>query len=356
MKIAHFYDYFSNGRIENLMVNILTHLKLEGEKEILCTVKRNTSYDKRLQGKQIKWNVYTEKNIRNFAIRFFLSCRAIKKYCKKVRPDILHIHIYNPIGIYYARIGRKYCKKVILHAHGTNYKHNFLKLKNIFLIMTFFIPKKTVCIACSKNAALFCFRKSKPSMILNNTVDLKNLRTGNPTYREKYHLEDKWVITSIGPLEKSQNMLLLINIFRAFKKKKENAFLLIVGAGSQKERILKKIKRIHLEKDFLLLENVSDIKNIYASSDFYISCPRFEPFGLSVIEAQACRLPTLVSASVSREEKISNFITFMNIKSIYYTVCKILETANKCEVKEYRLVNYTPMKPYIDKIEKKYLS
>ncbi len=355
MKIVHFFEYFSNGGIENVMANILSNLTIEGEKEILCTVKRNFGYDKQLQEKEVKWNVYTKRNLKNAAVRFFISCHVLKTYCKKNHPDLLHIHIYNPIGTYYARIANRYCKNVILHAHGTNYKNNLLKLKNIFSLMAFFIPKNVKLIACSRKSARFCFRSLKHTTILNNTIDLKRLRSGRPTYRAKYHLEDKWIITTIGRLESEKNILFLIDVFKDLKKKKENAFFLIVGSGSQKKKILNKVKRYHLEKDVLLLENVSDIKNIYASTDFYISFPLFEGFALTIIEAQACKIPTLVSSAIPKEEKISNFITMTNIKNVHNITSKILETANKCELKKYTLISYTPMKRYIKAIEDIYL-
>ncbi len=356
MRIVHFFEYFNNGGIENVLVNILTHLNIEADKEILCTVKRNHNYDKELEKKNILWNIYTNKNIENPMIRFFYNCRAIKNYCKEKRPDVLHIHIYNPLGIWYARIGRKYAKKVILHAHGSYYKNNFFKIKNLFSLTKLFLPKDVVKIACSRKAASFCFGKKSHVSVLHNTFDIKKLSKGKPTYRTQYHLEKRWILLSVGRLESQKNMLLLIDVLKELKKKKKNAFLIIVGSGSQKKRIEKKVKKLHLEKDFLLLENVADIENIYASSNFYISVPLYEPFGLSVVEAQACHLPTLVSNAVSTETRISSYITYICQLDIKNIVSKMLEMESKCKLKPYKSMYFTPMKKYIQKMEKMYTS
>jgi len=74
------------------------------------------------------------------------------------------------------------------------------------------------------------------------------------------------------------------------------ADFLIVGEGSEKERLQKKAieKRIHNVK-LLGFRNFTEIKDLYAQSNCYLHTSFAEGTPTSVLEAMACGLPIVSS-------------------------------------------------------------
>lgn len=78
------------------------------------------------------------------------------------------------------------------------------------------------------------FLKEKTN--INNQSDFKN----------KIGIREKFVITFLGRLSKRKNPVEMVNIFKAIKKEVDSVALMYIGAGSEREKLVKNIARIIL--------------------------------------------------------------------------------------------------------------
>ena len=179
-----------------------------------------------------------------------------------------------------------------------------------------FLTKKfsTEQIACGYNAGYFLYGKDK-FKVLKNAIDLKkytfNLSIRN-RIRENLGIKDNvTVIGNIGRFSKQKNHLYLLKIFKNYHKKNPNSVLLLAGDGELKDKIIKKIKLLNLQKSVKMLGEVNNVNELLQAMDIFLLPSLFEGLSLAVVEAEAAGLPCVLSNTVSKESRITSNVTFL---------------------------------------------
>lgn len=101
------------------------------------------------------------------------------------------------------------------------------------------------------------------------------------------------VLISVNRLEPSKGISCLIDAFRLVKERVQNARLILIGTGSEEEKIRSQIRDYRLEESITHLKNVQEdlLFNYYALSSIYVS-PTFDTGSvMSIVEGMACGLP-----------------------------------------------------------------
>jgi glycosyltransferase involved in cell wall biosynthesis len=111
----------------------------------------------------------------------------------------------------------------------------------------------------------------------------------------------------VGGLEHHKGILELIIAFH--RAELENSSLHVVGDGVQKKEIANYIKANKLEECIFLYGAVPNdqLPEIYNRSHVYVSVSAYETFGVTVLEAMACGLPILYTASGGPDEMVNDF-------------------------------------------------
>jgi glycosyltransferase involved in cell wall biosynthesis len=116
--------------------------------------------------------------------------------------------------------------------------------------------------------------------------------------------ENAFVFGSVGRLVPEKGMDLLIGAFRtAFPSGTEPMRLVIVGDGPQRgalDTLAAGDPRI------VLAGAQTDVAVFYRAFDTYVSAARFEPFGLSILEAMAAGCPLVLTRSQGPVEFVSD--------------------------------------------------
>ncbi len=114
--------------------------------------------------------------------------------------------------------------------------------------------------------------------------------------RAEWGVDDRtFVLGSVGRLVPEKGMDVLVQAFRAaFPRGDEPVRLVIVGGGPPEPA--QQVRRL-AEGDarIVLSEPTSDIARYYRAFDAYVSASRYEPFGLTILEAMAAGCPLLVT-------------------------------------------------------------
>lgn len=99
-------------------------------------------------------------------------------------------------------------------------------------------------------------------------------------------------IVYVGRLEKQKNPLKLITLAHELRKINANFTLDIYGDGTMKEEVINRIKHLKAES-YIQYKGYTTDKNIYNKYSLLWLTSDVEGFGLVIIEAKACGIPTV---------------------------------------------------------------
>ncbi|MFW0899371.1 glycosyltransferase [Clostridium perfringens] len=124
---------------------------------------------------------------------------------------------------------------------------------------------------------------------------IPQLKIDKVQIREQLNIPiNKKVIIFVGRLENYKNPIKSIELMKKLKEISNEYFLIIIGQGSLKNKIVDLIKNYNLEKDILLIDKLenSKIHKYYKASDIFINLNDKEIFGMSILEAmyQGCNV------------------------------------------------------------------
>lgn len=291
-KVVIFNQRWSSGGIESMMIKMIPNLDREKiDITILAIQKESKVYDKALKENNISLKILNERFEKNPLIRNIKSLKKYEQVLKEIKPDVIHINLYNAISLEFARIARRYVKKVIVHSHSEGFENDKFKIKLLLnkISKLIFSYKKYTYIACSTNSAEFCFPKNTKFKILKNGIDVKKYdydEKKRNEYRAKFNLENSFVIGNIGRFAEQKNQEFLIDVFKKILEKKENAKLLLIGDGENKNKILQKIENLNIKDKVLILSNRSDIEYLLQAMDVFVLPSLFEGLPVVAVEAQ----------------------------------------------------------------------
>ncbi len=122
--------------------------------------------------------------------------------------------------------------------------------------------------------------------------------------RERFGMKGK-VIASLGRLARNKGFDLLVDAFSVVAEREPTAMLrLAVGSESSDrgdnammQEMEDKIKGYGLEDRVVISTSISDedLPDFYRAADVFALSSRYEPFGMTAVEAMACGTPTVIT-------------------------------------------------------------
>lgn len=171
-----------------------------------------------------------------------------------------------------------------------------------------------------------------------NSVDLRHFypRSEKEIHKvkAKYDIFSDKYILSVGNVEPRKNYGALIDAYTSLPKKVTDEYpLVIVGAGGwNNQEILDKIQaakengyRIINPKQFVLDE---DMPALYSGASLFVFVPKYEGFGMSPLEAYACKTPVICSDIPPLHEsagRLAKFVSHKNPEQISKAIQDALE-------------------------------
>ena len=146
---------------------------------------------------------------------------------------------------------------------------------------------------------------------IDNTVVIRNginFRRFQNVYESKSSIrkclgipDNAFVIGHIGRFSNQKNHDFLIDIFSEVCKKRDDAFLLLIGSGELMNTVKAKIDRLNLTDKVLILSHRSDIPQLLKAMDVFVFPSKYEGLSVTLVEAQVSGLKCIVSDRVNRE-------------------------------------------------------
>lgn len=308
MKILYVIHSLPVGGAESLVVNYLLKLKERGEEVYLLELMHTDSFltdqvvDNGINYYTLIKNSFLERVINKFLPVLFV--RRFNNIISKINPDVIHYHtLYRYMDCLNYNIDR--CV-FTFHARV----ERCLKLGNYVKPLFDHLSKKGLKFIAISSKIEDDIRKFFPSAnVINipNGVDISDIRKHCKDKRlvrkELGIADDAFVLGQVGRFNLVKNHLFTLDVFRIITKRSDNAILVLVGDGTEEEKvpIMNRIRQYGLEQKVLFLGLRDDATQLMCGFDVLIHPSFSESFSLVLIEAQANGLRCVASDEIPQE-------------------------------------------------------
>ena len=147
------------------------------------------------------------------------------------------------------------------------------------------------------------FSKTK---IFHNLIDIEKIKK---RAAEEGGFEDNFDgirLLTVGRLTWQKAYEVAIDAMALLKKQYNNVKWYVLGEGSQREFLEKRISKLKLEDDFILMGAVNNPFPYYVQCDIYVHATRFEGKSIAIQEAQTLGCAIVASDCSGNREQINN--------------------------------------------------
>lgn len=324
--LLQFLHGFNTGGAETLVKDYIFNIdKSKFDIKVLCFSDLKSPYDDLFRKRNIDIYYVNDflrfTNSHNCVTRIINGIKRyffVKKIIHKINPDVIHSHL--TINRYVKFSRPKKGTKIIHTVHNEpsvlweNGKRNRDFKAAKWLVKHYGMQFITLH-DDMRNEVNKLF-KVETSVVLNNGINFErfeNVLSKTDVLEEFSIQKDSFILGHVGRFAEQKNHEFIIKVFEKLCKEKENAFLLLIGDGSLKQKIEEELKERSLENRFLILSNRSDIPDLLNAMDCFIFPSKYEGLSISLIEAQKMKLPCIVSDKVSKFTQISNLVSWHSL-------------------------------------------
>jgi len=315
IRILHVVGSMNMGGIETYIMNMYrTVNKSEIQFDFLVHTKEESFYDSEILAHG--GYIYHISPRRNGIIKYIKELKVFFRE-KGSKYSNIHFHLSSLSNISHIIQASKYCNsKIILHGHSTSeggkYIHKVLHKLNQERVEKYVDHY----LACSNTVGNWMYGK-RDFLVINNGIDPQKFAFSSDdrlNTRKKLSIsDDEIVIGHVGSFSYAKNHKRIIDIFRDFHLEVNNSKLLLVGDGSDMKLIKTYVEKNDLKQDVLFLGIQKNVSPFLSAIDVLLMPSFYEGFPVSLVEAQSSGLPCIVSDSITKEVKLSNLVTFINL-------------------------------------------
>ena len=325
---------YSKGKVSTKIIDAL------GEwKEHLQEIKNNNIGYSLLINKtnfKIKDKTGFFKSRFYFFVIFYKCFFPLKNLIIKEKPEYLIIHLLTSLTMFLNLICN-FKTKIILRISGLPQMNLFRKFFWKIAI------SKIHLVTCPTEATridminLNICNKDKIVVLKDPIINVKKIIEKKNSLIEKIKFKDYFL--SIGRLTPQKNFLFLIKTFKIFLKERENAKLIIIGDGEQKNEIQKFITKNNLENNIILTNYKKNVFPYIKNAKCFILSSLWEDPGFVIIESAFCNIPIISSNCKNGPSEIltegkSGFLFNTNSKEDFLKKIIEFENSDKDVLKE----------------------
>lgn len=318
-KILHVTGAMNVGGTETMLINLYRKVNNEMIFDFISYSDKEAYYDKEIEklgGRVIRLTVPSERG-------FVGAIKDIRNVIKENGPyNAVHTHMLFNCGIAMIAAYSSGVKIRVSHAHTTADNSTSLIRKLYISVMRLLIRIfSTNFLACSDAAGRYLFGdniiNNKKYKILPNYIDYEKFINSNDKNKIRLETgikEDDIVIGHIGRFITAKNHTFLIDVANEMIQKNSKVKLILVGTGDFEEQIKEKVKKLGIDSNVYFLGVRDDIPSILKSIDLFMLPSISEGLGLVLLEAQASKIPCLVSEAIQPEVDLGvNLVNKINL-------------------------------------------
>lgn len=112
-----------------------------------------------------------------------------------------------------------------------------------------------------------------------------------------------------------KNQFYLLKIFQVVLQQNQDSKLLMVGDGPDEKGLKEYAKELGINKTVKFLGNRNDVTELMQAMDLFLLPSRYEGLPVTLMEAQASGLPSVISDVITKEADITDLVTRESIES-----------------------------------------
>jgi glycosyltransferase involved in cell wall biosynthesis len=267
--------------------------------------------------KQLSDKVFAYPTNSRFRLFYFFDALKIAQKIYQENPYQLTIgDLFTGLAAWLVK--RKFKTKFLMHFHGDFWENREAmegKWHNWFiLLLSKFLARRAdgIRVVSSGVKDKLVAKKINPDKIaVINTPTSINL-IDNPDEANIEKIKQKFnhqkIILFIGRLEKVKNISMLLHAFKDLKVKYQEARLLIIGQGSEKEKLEQLTQKLKLESDVVFLGklNVAEWRDYLYAAKLLVLPSLSESFGSVLALAGAAGLPVVASKTTGAQDIVKD--------------------------------------------------
>ena len=286
------------------VVHLISTNVFSGAENVACQIinmyKDSTDYDM-IYLSEIGSNKESleSRNIKYYKLKKF-NYSNIKKAIEELKPDIIHAH-----DIRASIIASRFSKqaKIISHVHSNHENMRKLNFKTILFNLTSINYAKIIWVSQSAIDNYYFSKKiENKSCVLYNVINSKEIEEKINSDKNEYSYD----IIFLGRLTYPKDPIRLIEIIKKISIKNKTLKVAIVGNGEKYEEVSKKIEELGLTNNIKMYGFVSNPYKILKSSKIMIMTSRYEGTPMCALEAIACGVPVIATATDGLKEIVKN--------------------------------------------------
>ena len=309
------------------VVSILADI-LKNDYEIILIVYQSDKMFYSVDVEVVDMNLPARDGIVHSAVNFIRRCKMLENIMDRYKLDAV-ISFLNSANLVnaFSRIGKSKVRKII---SIRSYEYDITETKNvkgkIFDILYKHLERsmirhvdRVVVVSKaiqSKMEQMYSQEKGKFVTIYNpyNIEKIKACAKEKIINWDDYFNSDDFIFVTVGRLEQPKGLWHLMNIFKYVVGENPQAKLLIVGAGSYREKIENYLKRNSFEKNVVMVGEQENPFKYLAKANVYVLTSTREGFPNALVEAMACGLPVIANDCLSGPREILGKITDYSYK------------------------------------------
>ena len=283
---------------ENVVINLSQELIRNNVNSIIGVIHQNQPNQIQIIQTAEKLGIKTVEFVQKHSFDLSIIYQFFQ-FLKKKKIHIIHSHGYKAtIFCFISSVLKKIPMTVTCHLW---YSGKNPKLKLYHLIEAFLMRFLPVNIAVSDDVLMDIKKhgvKENNIKIIYNGINLINYphqsKIATNEFFNSFGITNKdFVIGTIGRLEEQKAQHYLIKAVATVKNKKPNIKCFIVGDGSLRNFLSKKVKELNLENNLFIVGYRNDCLNILDRFDLFILTSLKEGLPMVLIEAMATKTPII---------------------------------------------------------------
>lgn len=313
IRMMHIITKMDVGGAQKLLLDYLSYFKNDEDIDFELFVinsKTGSYYDQAIIDNEynVTYLNYEKARTKYILINKLLDIININILVYKVltnfQPDIVHLHITKLFK--FVMVPLMICKIPVrfatLHSNPLVYKGHDLMIAKFGFKYAKIIP---ICVTEEQIGTARKHYHIKRFEQVYNGIDINKInakKTQTAIARAKLMIPiEGFFIGSVGRLHPIKNHEFLFNVFLSVMQKRPDAYLLVAGDGSERERLTKLASEMNILSNIIFLGNISEMSTFYSAIDVFVLTSFYESSSLATIEAQAMNVKCVVSTGIPAE-------------------------------------------------------
>lgn len=227
--------------------------------------------------------------------------------------DVVHTHPANLGGPALEAARRAGVPTRIAHYHNTRSGHNYDFKRRLYewFVRRWVVRSATAIAGCSW-AALEGFHPERwnrdPRMFVVRyglPMDKFTAVRGRDEVRGEFNIpSDAAVVGHIGSFFEQKNHARLVQVAAEVVKQRPKTHFLLIGDGALRPAITQQVRELGIEKHVTFTGIRDDIPRLLSAMDLFTLPSLWEGYGIVLLEAQAAKLPVLVTQIPAAKEAV----------------------------------------------------